>query len=155
LLALTVGSLSRRPQAPLAFDLVRRGAGQFVLPDAENQPGIGHQGLGVATIPSAIGGELRLPPVGVGFGGDSVLGAAVPEASIDKDRDAGPAENHIGPAGQAANVDPEAQTAAVQLAAQRDLRRGPGGTQGGHETTHRRARRGRPVRGHFATRRHG
>lgn len=155
MLGLPASGPSRRPQAPLAFDLVRRDAGQFVLPDAENQPAIGHQCLSVATIPGAIGTELRLPPVGVGFRGDSVLGAAVPEASIDEDRYAGPTENHIRPPRQAAHVHLEAQTAAVQLAAQGDLGRGPGGTQGGHKSTYGRGRGGRPARGDLATRTHG
>lgn len=139
----------------MPVDLCSDGHYLLVLPDAKDQPALSGEGGRGAIVSDSVGGKLVLPPLRVRPWSDGVIRTAVPKASIDEDRDPRPAENHIGPARQPAHIDLEAQPAAVQLAAQCDLRPRSGAAQGGHEATDRWGRGGRPARGDLAISSHG
>jgi hypothetical protein len=68
-------------------DLGNRLVGGHVLPQAEHCPSGVTKPRACETIPLDVALELRSPVVIVGFGPGSVFGAAVPEATIDEDRE--------------------------------------------------------------------
>src|SRR3954463_11564117 len=71
--------------------------------------------------------QLLLPPLGVCLGTGGVVGARVPEAAVDVNGHPGGAEDDVGAraeTGDGSTVDAEAETAAVELRADRQLRSG-------------------------------
>ena len=68
------------------FYLVGGLVGGFVFPDADWSPaGCSEASVGVG-VAGSVAGDLGLPVLGVAAGLGAVLGAAVPEAAVHKDR---------------------------------------------------------------------
>lgn len=76
-------------------DLVGRDYWVSVLPDSEDIPIGGLKCFPLLLIPSLISLDLRPPIGGVGFRDVAVLGAAVPEASVNKDGETPGRENDV------------------------------------------------------------
>ena len=127
--------------APRALDDVRGVAGVLVLPCPDDDPSrLSETSLGPA-VAIDVGIELGAPPVGVRPRGDGVFAAAVPEAPVDEHGDASSGEGDVGPAGDGCHVDAVAETAAMQLATERQFGLGPGRPKLRHEAADRRTRR--------------
>lgn len=77
-------------------DAIRRRLDRLVLPNSHDRPaGLGEPAVGVPVTRSGAL-DLRPPPLGVGNRPRRVLGAAVPEATVDEDRHARAPEDQIG-----------------------------------------------------------
>ncbi len=71
---------------------------QIMLPDAEDAPAVGTQMTGDGAITRGVGVEFPFPKGAIVPRHVGMFGAAVPEAAIDKDRDALFAKHEIRPA---------------------------------------------------------
>ena len=121
----------------------------FVLPDADDAPSELLEAGGVGLVAFDVALKLGAPVLGVGARHGGVLGAAVPEASVDEDGDAPGREDDVdfdaagagvgggivGGGGESdVAVFAEAESAAVESAAEGDLGLGVGALVGLHGT---------------------
>ncbi len=86
-------------------------------PESEHRPATRAQDLGRLDIALTIPVNLYSPKLLIGFGRHIVMGAAVPKASVDEDRDATLGEQHVGRATQIGlhtGVDSIAEAASVE-----------------------------------------
>ena len=92
------------------------------------------EGLVVTAVALAVALNLSAPEVDVGLGEAEVAAAfvAVPEAAVDEDAGAVLAQDDVGMAGQARMVEPVAESAGVQPAADGHLGLGVSRTDGRH-----------------------
>lgn len=101
-----------------------RGSHGLMFPHPDHAPtGLG-QRLVVATVPSNVEVELRSPPLPVCRWEVPVLGACMPEASVDEYRDPPAREHDVGLASDPSHwsmINPEAKPAPMQLAAEGEL----------------------------------
>ena len=98
-----------------------------MLPDARNPPGQFGEPLVRVPIASRIPIKFPSPPVRVGARQDAVVGAAMPEASINEDDKPLPCEGDVHAAPREtlnAILDPESATPTVQFLTQQYLRHG-------------------------------
>ena len=105
--------------APGPLDPVGDDDWVLVLPRSDDAPSRLMESFIGASVPGDVGVELGSPPVSVRLGRDGVLGTAMPEAPVDKDGDPGSGEGDVGTTGKGREVHPVAETAAMQLPAQR------------------------------------
>ena len=105
---------------------------EAALPDDYGVPAEAGEGLVVAVVALAVALYLRAPEVDVGLGEAEVAAAfvAVPEAAVDEYAGAVLAQDDVGVAGQTRMVEPVAEAAGVQPAA--DLGLGVSRTDGRH-----------------------
>ena len=110
------------------------GGPEAALPDDYGVPAETGKGLVVAVVALAVALYLRAPEVHVGLGEAEVPAAfvAVPEATVDEDTGAVLAQDDVGVAGQARMVEPVAEAAGVQPAADGHLGLGVSRTDGRH-----------------------
>ena len=110
---------------------------RLVLPDPDHVPaGRGQRGVG-RPVTLDVAAQLGLPVPDVARGPGAVLGAGMPEAAVDEDRDAPGRERDIGPDSLAVGqikpvVLPEPVPLAVQGPAQRQFGLGVGAPVGPH-----------------------
>lgn len=107
---------------------------EAALPDDYGVPAEAGEGLVVTAVALAVALYLRAPEVDVGLGEAEVAAAfvAVPEAAVDEDAGAVLAQDDVGVAGQARMVEPVAESAGVQPAADGHLGLGVSRTDGRH-----------------------
>ena len=123
------GLLERLEGAP-----AESGGPEAALPDDYGVPAEAGEGLVVTAVALAVALYLRAPEVDVGLGEAEVAAAfvAVPEAAVDEDAGAVLAQDDVGMAGQARVVEPVAEAAGVQPAADGHLGLGVCRTDGRH-----------------------
>lgn len=102
-----------------------------MLPDADHSPsGSSEPRVGIL-VAALVRLDLLTPPVGVGLGPGSMVGAPVPVTAVAEDSDLRPREDDVRPPTESWErwvVDAVAKSAAVQFATKRDLgRRVPAG----------------------------
>ena len=114
--------------------LADRGGLEAALPDDYGVPAEAGEGLVVTAVALAVALYLRAPEVYVGLGEAEVAAAfvAVPEAAVDEDTGAVLAQDDVGVAGQARVIEPVAEAAGVQPAADGHLGLGVSRTDGRH-----------------------
>lgn len=99
-----------------------------MLPGPDDDPSFALQGGIHASVALHVVAKLRDPVAGVALGRHAVFGAAVPEASVDEDRDACPSEDDVGLDAHVAATDEqvlaEPQPPPVQRRSERPLRFG-------------------------------
>lgn len=127
----TVGSA--RAGAPDTFDEVGGRRGVDVLPNSQHQPSLGLKGRVVAGVTRTVQRKLVSPPSSVGPRRDGVIRAAMPEAAVHLDSNAGLGENDIGPAREPAYVHPVAQASAVEFSPEGKFRSSASRPQPRHE----------------------
>ena len=110
------------------------GGPEAALPNDYRMPAEAGEGLIVTVVTLAVALYLRAPEVYVGLGEAEVAAAfvAVPEAAVDEDTGAVLAKDDVGVAGQARMVEPVAEAAGVQPAADGHLGLGVSRTDGRH-----------------------
>ena len=109
--------------------------GRLVLPNADDVPAIFLQPYFGAAIALDVGLELGFPPLAVGLRMSGVDRAAMPEASVDEDRDLGWAEDDVSGHPEPANglpMNPVAQPKPMQFGTKREFRPGVAPTIGPH-----------------------
>lgn len=72
---------------------------KLVLPDANHLPPLGSQGPTDGPVSCLVTTDLLGPKLSIGLGYRTTLAATVPEASVNKDRDATTRKDEIGTAG--------------------------------------------------------
>ena len=110
------------------------GGPKAALPNDYRMPAEAGEGLIVTVVTLAVALYLRAPEVYVGLGEAEVAAAfvAVPEAAVDEDTGAVLAQDDVGVAGQARVIEPVAEAAGVQPAADGHLGLGVSRTDGRH-----------------------
>lgn len=98
----------------------------LMLPDALDRPAGPPKSSLDSPIAVDVGGELRQPVLAIAIGYGAVLGARVPEASVDEHSELQPRERDVGPDPNLTSPDQEvlaeAEPAAVQCGSHADLR---------------------------------
>lgn len=94
-----------------------------MLPKPQDGPSSGLELEIRVAVSAPIGFNLRAPPIRICPWPRAVLGASMPEASVDEDRDPGSNERYVGPAACAGQgyVDSVAQSKCTEGRAQSDL----------------------------------
>lgn len=107
---------------------------ELALPHLDDVPTHAAQLEAFGKVAFAVALNLGLPEVGAGLGKDEVAAAfvAVPEAAVHEDDGAVLAEHDVGGAGQAADVDAEAEPLGKQVFAHQDLGLGVAAADAGH-----------------------
>jgi hypothetical protein len=88
-------------------DAIRGRGGILMLPYADDEPAEPCQVIVVTTVALTVPLDLRRPVLRVRLGEDSVTRAAVPEAAVNEDCDAGAQEDDVDPRGASTRSDPE------------------------------------------------
>jgi len=109
---------------PAGCQYVRHRVGIFVFPDMQRLPTHFTKAAIVAPIPGNGGIELRSPPVAIRLRTHPMLGAGVPEATIDEYSHPKPGQHEIRLSGEVPAVKPKANPACMKSTPQRNL--GPG-----------------------------
>ncbi len=112
-----------------------RNHGRLVLPNADDVPAIFPQPYFGAAIALDVGSELGCPPLAVGLRMSGVDRAAVPEASVDEDRDLGGAEDDVSGHVESVNglpMNPVAQPKPMQFGTKCEFRPAVAPTIGPH-----------------------
>ena len=148
-----IGRVSR-PAVQQQRHSISRVAHGFVLPHSNNDPTGAAERLVIATVAVSVDSQLGLPPFPVRFREDSVIGAGVPEASVDEHGDTKARERDVDVAPWSTwrlMIDSEPEPSAVEFAPERELRPGVAAAVG----SHRRPSCGRGCGRRCRTRGHG
>ncbi len=86
-----LSALLHRLQYPVSGE-----RGRLVLPDSETDPPGSAQAFSRVAVPYLILGDLGAPPLGVRLRLGAVIGAAMPEATVDEHRYLDAAEDDVG-----------------------------------------------------------
>lgn len=107
---------------------------ELALPHLDDVPTHAAQLEAFGKVALAVALNLGLPEVGAGLGKDGVAAAfmTMPEAAVHEDDGAVLAEHDVGRAGQAADVDAEAEPPGKQVLAHQDLGLGVTAADAGH-----------------------
>ena len=140
------GLVPSEPLPPGPLDDVGNVSGALMLPSPDDQPSVPAEAFLRAAVPGDVRVEFGPPPLGVCLRGHGVIGASVPEAAVDEDRDAGPGQGNVGPAGQCPHVDAVTKPSPMQFPAEGEFRLGSRRPQSRHEAADRRSRCGGFVR---------
>jgi len=98
-----------------------------VFPDTENSPASRHKYCVSLTVTLFVACEFSSPEIGVRMGDDEMIGAAVPEATIDKHGETFTREHEIGGSPDSRNrtrAHTEAQSTAVCSGSEAAFRKG-------------------------------
>jgi hypothetical protein len=120
------------------------GLWSFMFPIPQNSPATVSQGGVGAPVSHNIGGELRIPPVGIVLRVGSVHRTPVPEASVDEDHNLPLFPDNISPDLEVrlgSYVDPESYAGCMQRLPYCDLRPGVHATLDLHPPSYDRRRR--------------
>ncbi len=110
--------------SPQAFDPVSGADGIFVLPHVDRQPAMLLEFRVLPAVALTVPSELDSPPLRVVPGYGAVCRAAVPEAAVNEDGDARTSEGEVGSPGESPERHAVAETTAMELVAQSELRSG-------------------------------
>jgi hypothetical protein len=90
------------------------GSCERVAPNADNPPASAAKQPGYATVAGAVAGDFALPILAVSLGHAAVPAAAVPEAAVHEDGEAGAAEDEVGAAGERLVTTPASDAGGAQ-----------------------------------------
>ncbi len=139
------------PRPHHGLDHVRSLHGIVVLPYTYRQPAQPRESFAGFAVAPHRPGQLLPPPVPVALREHTVVGAGVPEATVNIDRNTARPEHQIRPSSQRrdrGSIDTVTETTPVQLPSERQLRRRVTTGDPAHPFAHLTARRGRPEAGH-------
>lgn len=115
-----------------------------MLPDVKSNPAQSLQLIVTSSIPGDVRVEFVGPPFPVVLWRGAVIGATMPETTIDEDRNTSPGERDVRFAGEGLEVGPIAEAAIVQLPPECHLRAGIPAGHGAHLAADYLAQRRRP-----------
>jgi len=94
----------------------------LVLPEPEDGPAQSPELPGLFFVPLPVYSDLVLPELAVGLRRPVALGAAVPEAAVDKDDQSLPGERNVRLSGETVIMDPVSQSPVVKGFSEGELR---------------------------------
>lgn len=111
-----------RSGLPSSLDAISDSRWIVVFPNSDDFPAHRSKCVAHPLISNSIGVEFCLPPLCIRLGGHGVGWASMPEASIDKDRNACSREDDVGTARKAAHVHSKTESPGMKFATYCHLR---------------------------------